>query len=197
MKSIKGWVWGVISWFCISTGIWQVTRPPQIEHGEPDNVKTPQVDLIEKEVGSKIYPQAYLQGIEPESRRAQAERAIKKLNDVLASDCFKNELSNRVFTENKNMTGGDIYKMMIEKSPLPARISVFNGTWKQNYIWKTMGIDNGSGIVYLNSYFLTNENMASTILHEIMHQLGFAHHKIKSTSVPYQMNDIYKECSNQ
>lgn len=127
-----------------------------------------------------------------------SKQAILKANEVLKSDCFKIKILNGKFTENNGLTNLKIYELLSSKK-IKGNITFFYGTFYQNHIAKTVGIDKGTGVVFANSYYVgDSDTLASLILHEAEgHGQGFHHYGVKETSVPYSLNSIYDECAQK
>jgi hypothetical protein len=122
--------------------------------------------------------------------------AVEYVNDVIASDCFKKEVLNAKFTETNGLTNDQIFATFQGAIP-PIAVTMFDGTWKQNYVYKTIGYEDEGfpNTVFQNRYFVDNaKDSGSNILHEVAHVLGFHHYDVFATSVPYQMNDFYYSC---
>ena len=75
---------------------------------------------------------------------------------------------------------------------------MFDGSYMQNYVYRTVGYDIGDGTVYMNRHFVDSSSIAaSNILHEIAHELGFHHDQVKATSIPYGLNNAWDLCSKE
>lgn len=130
-----------------------------------------------------------------EANYAIYKEAVAKANAVAQSDCFRDFIFKAKFTETNDLTNQQIYEKFSEYDTV-ANVEFFYGTWKQNYVYKTQGIDIGDGVVYANTFFIsTADDLASLILHEAAHQRGHVHNGVKSTSVPYSMNLAYSACA--
>lgn len=122
-------------------------------------------------------------------------------NQVLSSDCFKNNVLNFPFTERNvddttaELTNQQIYDHISTK-PVKYGVNVYDGTWWQRHVSKTMGYDIGDGVVYMDRYFAdTPEIMGSLNLHEAEgHGQGFHHYYVFDTSIPYKFNDFFDLC---
>lgn len=119
--------------------------------------------------------------------------AIVLLQDILADPLFYDEVMAQKFTETNGLSNQEIYDLLC-KNVLVANVSMFTGNWKQNFLWHTVGLDIGDGFVYANRYFVQDtKTLASLIMHEMLHGLGFSHHGVKYTSVPYTFNRIIEK----
>ena len=125
--------------------------------------------------------------------------AIKKVNTVVKSTVFRNEMIASRFTETEGLTNQEIYDKFT-KSKITVNVSMFTGSWRQNHVYRTVGFDDeGDDFVHANRYFVDDSStLASLILHEIAHSLGFSHSSSTDyTSVPYMMNSIYDTCAER
>jgi len=124
-------------------------------------------------------------------------QATKLLQGALKTAKFKELVLSTSFTETNNLTNEEIYEKLCA-NVLVVNVVMFTGSFRQNHIWRTVGLDTkGDDFVYANRYFVQDAKvLASLILHEMCHGLGFGHYGEKSTSVPYRMNDIIEECMN-
>lgn len=158
---------------------------------------SPHNDITEKE-NNLGYPQVVIGSITSQSTEEykMAEAAIELLNRVLKTEVFKNRLISTPMTETNNLNNEAIYALL-SKRFYKINVEFFTGTFRQNYIYHTVGYDVGNGVTYCNRFFVKDpETLSSLLMHELMHKLGFKHNKIKSTSVPYQMNKIIEYCFN-
>lgn len=123
------------------------------------------------------------------------KRSIILANDIMSSECFKNQILKSKFTNTNGLSNQQIFELLAKK-PMLANVEIFDGSWKQNYVWKTMGIDQGDGVVYVNRFFLSTDLvLASLIMHEDEgHQNGFHHSSSTDyNSIPYSINRIAEE----
>jgi hypothetical protein len=125
------------------------------------------------------------------------EMAAIFANTVLASDCFKESLLTAELTETKKLTNQGVYDYL-RFEPIQIHIIMFTGTTVENKVSQVIGFFRTSepSNIYQNRYFVKNTSQsASNMLHESTHVLGFDHLGVFRTSVPYQMNTIFKKCS--
>jgi hypothetical protein len=153
-------------------------------------------------INGDSYPSFRLQSVDGVDGTTAEYELTKKAVQVLNKGCklakFKALVLQAKFTETNGLTNQQIYNKLMEHVNL-VKVSFFNGSFRQNYIWKTVGLDVGDGVVYVNRHFVTNEKaLASLILHETCHKLGFSHliKGGKYTSIPYTCNRIIEEVMN-
>lgn len=123
---------------------------------------------------------------------AMTVRSVFVMDQIIISDEFKDEVLKSLFTSTNGLTNQQIYNTLTDE-PIIMNVTFFTGSFVQNRVYKTVGLDNGSGIVYANRFFVQNVmTLTSLMMHEFAHQKGF-HHKSASekTSVPYMMNTIF------
>lgn len=123
---------------------------------------------------------------------------ITNANKVLQSDCFEKAVLEAHFTEANGLTNEQIYILLASKLKTIG-VKIFTGTFTQNYIYKTMGLEGtGDGVIGINRHFVdTAYEIGSVVLHEFAHNFGFKHFGEKSTSIPYTFNDIYFSCAKE
>ena len=126
------------------------------------------------------------------------KEGMENLNSVLSSDCFSKAVYASNFTENLGLKPDQIYAQL--KSNIPTvNVVVFDGTFYQNHISKTIGYEVEPGTVYVNRYYVQSAyEFADNLIHEGEgHSQGFRHDGVKSTSEPYGMNDIFESCAKK
>jgi hypothetical protein len=214
MSRLKRWFLGTVLGISAATGI-QVSRPPTM-----DTTSTPAQVSTVMATQSQPGPVAALSNtpapitlghpsmIQGQTSGATADEldmlvtATNEANQVLASDCFKQNMLSFNFTERNIwdttaplLTNQQIYDLQSQK-PITFGVNIFSGSFAQNYIYKTMGYDIGDGVVYMNRHFAnTPEIMGSLMIHEAEgHGNGFHHYQVFATSVPYKMNDFFTLC---
>lgn len=123
---------------------------------------------------------------------AMIEKAVYYVDRVVVSDAFRDEVLKAQFTSTNNLNNEEIYHVLTD-GIIVVNVTMFYGSFIQNKVYKTVGLDNGSGIVFANRYFVkTAFDMGSLILHEYAHQKGFHHESAaEKSSVPYTMNAIF------
>jgi hypothetical protein len=130
---------------------------------------------------------------------AMLNDALSDLNNVLASDCFQADVLAGQFTETNNLTNQEIYDLFRLK-PIQIAVTMYSGSWVENHLIGVIGYYSPAypNTVFQNRHFVSDHfKSASNLLHEIAHILGFNHDLVYSTSVPYQMNDIFQECAGE
>ncbi len=120
--------------------------------------------------------------------------AVSLLRDILADPLFYDEVMAQEFTENNGLSNQEIYDLLC-KNVLIANVSMFTGNWKQNFWWHTVGLDTEyDNFVHANRFFVQDAaTLASLIMHELLHELGFSHRGVKYTSVNYTFNRIIEK----
>lgn len=123
------------------------------------------------------------------------QSAVDQANVIMNTECFRNRILGADFTETNGLTNSQILNLISSK-PMNIKIHIYYGSWRENYIYKTMGKDIGDGTVYMNRYFVkTAKVMRSLLVHEAEgHGQGFHHYSAKNSSVPYTLNLIIEEC---
>lgn len=122
--------------------------------------------------------------------------AVAGLNKILATPEFKIELLKRTYSEDMGEGGQGVWNRMVkgdqlvvgdDLSDLDFKIVMYNSPFSRVV-----------GYTYLESlvinvnrkFFSTPKYVASNILHELTHTLGYTHDYGFGPSVPYQMNEI-------
>lgn len=194
MNRLKNWFVGAALTIASAVGIHHV-QPTTLEDHTPPIVvvgPTPAPTPISGQGSSKL-PKMILGKITNASDQEiiMIKTAIMKANDYLATESFRASVLGAHFTEANGLSNEQIYSLLASK-PIVIGVSMFDGTLKQNYFYKTMGLDRGDGVVYANRHFVEDaETMASLMIHEAEgHGQGFHHYNVKSSSVPYQFNDF-------
>jgi hypothetical protein len=132
------------------------------------------------------------------AKAGEAERineALLTANRRLASKCFKDAVLNARYTETLGLSQAQIYGML-SQSPSRLTVELFDGSWIENHIWKTMAYDGDGSHIRINRFFLkTDETIAGTMVHERLgHGYGFMHKGVKRTSVPYGIQNALEAC---
>lgn len=124
--------------------------------------------------------------------------AIAYANHAMQTECFREMLLSAVLTETNGLDASQIYDLFTSKK-VRINVTMFYGSYMQNYVYKTMGYDIGDGVVYANRFFVQDPaTLGSLIIHEAQgHGQGFHHDGKKETSVPYTLNKIFEECYTQ
>lgn len=126
-----------------------------------------------------------------ETERQMCVGAIVLVRDILASKFFKEEVLAAKFSNTNGMTNEEIYQKYVT-SKLVVSIHMFYGSYYQNHITHTMGYDTPDDeYVNANRFFVQDSvTLASLIMHELAHALGWSHPKTEQDSIPYLMNRI-------
>lgn len=212
-KKIKQWLAVVAA----SLGIgYQVQRPPVMETTPPPIlsterpsptpavvpvvVATPPPAQVNPSVQKK--PKMILGKITgaTDDEVKMIRQAIDNANKIMASDCFMNRILEAKFTETNKLSNSQIWNLLSEK-PIKIGAEMYDGSWKENYVWKTMGYDIGDGVVYMNRFFVEDAlTISSLSTHEAEgHGQGFRHDNedAMETTVPYKLNDFIESCAKK
>lgn len=145
------------------------------------------------------FPYAKLQSIKGTKKEAiNAAIAFEKLNRVYASQCFEQNVILRDFSETNGLNNQEIYNQF-RQGIININLIFYTGSWVENHILGIIGYirDGIPDTVFQNRYFVeTPDEIARNMIHEIAHIVGFMHYEVFSTSVPYQMNEIWDECKD-
>jgi hypothetical protein len=146
------------------------------------------------------FPNVVLTGVEakPEEITMLTE-AILDLNNVLASECFYQDVLHANFSEINTLTNEEIYDYLRFK-PIKIKVTMFTGSFSETYVYGVIGYFRPDipDTIFQNRAYVTNHlEAASNILHEVMHMIGFMHELSFKGTIPYTMNDIFKDCSGQ
>lgn len=115
-------------------------------------------------------------------------------NRLLGESCFKNTVITSHWSGTK-IPGPQIYEMM-SKEPLGLTVEIFDGSWKENWIWHTVAYEGTGAQIRLNRHFLgTPRSIGATFIHERGgHALGFSHPYGVGTGQPYGVQNAIEEC---
>jgi hypothetical protein len=127
---------------------------------------------------------------------SQAEALLAKVMD---SDSFRDKVLAADFTETNGMTNQEIYDCLLEGNHYFCQPS---GTIRLNLVMYMEPHSRVIGYTYLESittyinrkFFATPVSIASNLIHEYSHILGFTHRGNWSTSIPYTLNRIFEAC---
>jgi hypothetical protein len=132
----------------------------------------------------------------PEWDRSRLRFGQEAANIILASPRFKEELLKSKMTETNGMTSQQVYDCIMKADQLnpldkldvlDIQIVMYNARWSGVVGYTYFE----SLFVWVNrKFFGTPKYVASNLIHEPTHQLGFGHGGKFSTSVPYTMNRI-------
>lgn len=180
----------------------QYARPPVLEHSPPPiEIQLPSPTPSKETTGEIKFPE-YKSGIKLGKISAAQDQINSIINpghiyadEVWRSDCLEDKIIGAKFTETNGLTNVQILDVVNHSAPTVG-VVFFYGTYMQNYVWKTMGYENGDGNVYANSFYIDEpKEFGSLELHEIAHDpLGFRHDGVFATSIPYQFNNFFDEC---
>lgn len=124
------------------------------------------------------------------------ERAFAMANAVVQSPCFEKEvLSREKALKTRGIVARDVLDKMRTQSSV--KVTLYDGSSKHGTIgWHS---PDEPGHVHANRHFIgTSEVLASNLLHEFSHVLGYDHRSPKDLrSVPYSMNTIFDTCLRQ
>lgn len=127
-------------------------------------------------------------------------QAVDYVRQVVSSSEFREAVIYAKFTNTNGLSNQQIYDLFT-KTKLLVNVDMFDGSWKQNHVWHTMGYeDPNDDFVHANRYFIQDAlTMGSLILHELSHEpLGFHHNSASdSSSVPYTMNRIFESVAEK
>ncbi len=163
--------------------------------GSSEPAHSPPIQLPFPPVGAGVVPKVNFGQVRNATKdeALMVNEAVELLNKALSTPLFKGLVLEAKFTETGGLTSEQVYQKLAG-SKLVANVEMFTGNFRQNHIWHTVGLDIGDGFVYANRYFVKDKKtLASLMLHEMCHGLGFSHNGYKPTSVPYTCNRIIEE----
>lgn len=195
MNRFKRWV--VVAWMGVASALGiQYKRAPVIEHRAPA-VEVPVTVTPPQEAPSTL-PVIELQNLKGAygTEIEMVKRSFVEANDIMATECFKTKVLDEDFTETQDMDNIQIYALLA-MAPKKVNAEMYDGSWWENYMSKTMGYDVGDGTVYMNRFYAdTTAIVRALIVHEGEgHGNGFRHDGTKSTSVPYKLGDFMDDCA--
>lgn len=170
----------------------QYVRPPVMDTTIP--VSTPAPSPVPAAIEGPTYQLGTIKGATEEEKKLIIE-AVNLDNIVVSDTCTEQSILKAEFTETNDLTNGQILKS-ITRDKYVLNFEFFDGTYMQNYVYKTMGYDVGDGVVYMNRFYVHDaKTIMSLSLHEGAHGKGFHHYnKWVWSSVPYKMNSISESC---
>lgn len=174
----------------------QYARPPVVEdHTPPIVVVQQEVPHEDTPTGKPFMMIESITGTTADESK-MIVRAVDIANEVMASECFKNRILKTKFTETNGLSNEQIFQKLA-KNAITIDVEMFEGDWWDNYFYKVVGIDKGTGVVFMNRFFVKDVLTAASLsIHEAEgHGQGFTHYGTHLTSVPYQMNRIFEECA--
>lgn len=125
--------------------------------------------------------------------RAMLDKAFVLLNTTVNSDDFQQNFLNAHFTETQGKTNREILRDLLLGLDNAGHIDLIMVEY-DNPKSEIIGYmyENVPQIVYQNHKYMLNEYvMASNVLHETMHHLGYEHEKAWRTSVPYKAQEVF------
>lgn len=146
------------------------------------------------------FPHVRLKSVKgtPEEALA-AKEAVRDLNKVFASACFEIEVYIREFTETNDLNKQEIYNAF-RGGVQNINLVFYTGGWFENNVTRTVGFIRASipNTIFQNRHFVEGSfSIARNMIHEIAHLVGFNHYLVHSTSIPYQMNEIWDKCAKE
>ena len=133
------------------------------------------------------------------TERAIIEKASVKVNEVIASQCFKDFMQGRSMIETNNRTSSEVYSHIASLSGLVDVLMYFK-RWTSAIAYR----EPPSLKINLNrNYFTASKSVcewASTMAHEgVTHALGGYSHSFydnanRNRSVPYSINAGFEKC---
>jgi hypothetical protein len=117
-------------------------------------------------------------------------------NTTMATACFKTYVLSAKWTETNGLSQPQIWDKLCS-GPINVDVDMYDGSWYEDHVSLTIGYENEPGTVHMNRYFVNTAYMvADNIIHEGEgHSQGFSHYGVKSTSVPYGLNNAFEACS--
>lgn len=187
------------------------SETPQFEavfEAEPEVSSKPRITRTK---GTNLNAQIHAMNNFTEDERIKLLRAVKLLLAVVNSTKFKEMILQAKFTENtvngKSYTNQEIYNYIMsgidQLNPqkdfdIDIDITLYTPKWRRS---KVCGYTNpNTRRTWINKYFLANADfaeVADNIIHEYCHKLGFDHHKVWDTSVPYQVGGIVQNLAKE
>jgi hypothetical protein len=117
-------------------------------------------------------------------------------NETMATKCFEDFVLSASWTETGGLTQAQIWDKLCGGT-MTVDVDMYLGSWYENNVSRTIGYEKEPGIVHMNRYFVKTAYMvADNLIHEAEgHSQGFTHYGVKSTSVPYGLDDAFEACS--
>ncbi len=128
--------------------------------------------------------------------QAMIAAGVALANATMKTACFRDFVLAAKWTETEGLTQAQIWQKLCS-GPVSVSVEMYLGSAYQNYVTKTIGYEDEPGEVHMNRFFVdTAYEVASNIIHEAEgHTQGFSHYGVKSTSVPYGLNDAFEACA--
>lgn len=146
------------------------------------------------------FPHVRLKSVKGTPEEALAAKdAVRDLNKVFASACFEIEVYIREFTETNDLNNQEIYNAF-RGGVQNINLVFYTGGWFENNVTRTVGFIRASipNTIFQNRHFVEGSfSIARNMIHEIAHLVGFNHYLVHSTSIPYQMNEIWDKCAKE
>jgi len=157
--------------------------------------------MLTTELSNTARPQIILENIfdATTAEAALVKKGVAYINQIASSSCFKDAIFVKRFTETGGKTNQDIWDTLVSR-PYAVNVKIYTGTWIANHFYHTIGKTDASeksATIKVNRQFVrTAYDFGNNLMHEVFgHIAGFRHDRIKATSVPYQLNDIYADCA--
>ncbi len=127
---------------------------------------------------------------------AMIAAGVALANATMKTACFRDFVLAAKWTETEGLTQAQIWQKLCS-GPVSVNVEMYLGSAYQNYVTKTIGYEDEPGELHMNRFFVdTAYEVASNIIHEAEgHTQGFSHYGVKSTSVPYGLNDAFEACA--
>lgn len=139
------------------------------------------------------------------AEKKKFEKSLELAQSCINFPLFRTRVVNSRFTEANGLSSGEIYESFMSgrnkfykdfDRDIEVYITMYNAPKK-----RTIGYTYPSTIkTWINrKYFrkFTYAQVAGNVIHEYCHNLGFSHHKKKSSSVPYRMGYIVRDLINE
>lgn len=123
--------------------------------------------------------------------QGNAREAEKKIVQVVSSECFGSFIKKSALTETNGKTNDQVLDS-IRKANASLDLVMYSKWYS-----KVVGYTYGGTTIYTNRKFhagATSCNVASNIVHEVAHVIGYSHYKAWGSSVPYQINRAFEAC---
>lgn len=117
------------------------------------------------------------------------EQAVALISEVTATKRFADLLMAAPLTETQGKANAQVLQD-IDCARLQVSINLYDSWWSKVIGWTTLQ----GNIIHVNrKYFHGVVSIASNLLHEGSHILGYTHNGVWATSVPYTLNRIFEQ----
>lgn len=130
---------------------------------------------------------------------AKIDAAVCLLDTVLNSQMFRSEFLKEKLTENKGKTNAEIIDHLLSgdcqftdaDGSIDLKLVMYYKRWSS-----VVGYFDGTPLtIFINrKFFSSHIDIASNLLHEYFHLMGYSHYKAFQTSVPYTANRVFERC---